>query len=413
MVSVPFMSEHNAAHLALFIPSLAGGGVARTTLHLAEAFVNRGHRVDLVLCRKTGPYLGQIPTGVRVIELQASPGWQGRLWALVADYTAFGALLLPILLPYKSQQTVPYLPALVHYLQRKRPTALFAAKTPANLAALWARRLAGVQTRVVISERTNLSRDVRGAKWKKWRWRFIAPVIHRVYPWADAIVSVSRGVAEDLSVAAALPRERIRTIYNPTVHPKIAEKARVPLEHPWFAPGAPPVLLGAGRLEVEKDFPTLLRAFSRVRAVRPMRLVILGEGRKRAELESLAATLGIATDVALPGFVDNPYAYMARAAVFALSSVWEGLGNVLIEALACGCPVVSTNCPSGPAEVLANGRYGPLVPVGDDAALARAILSVLEVPPDRDFLRARASLFSVERAAEQYLEVLLPNGCAS
>ncbi len=407
------MNEQNAAHLALFIPSLAGGGVARTTLHLAEAFVNRGHRVDLVLCRKTGPYLGQIPTGVRVIELQASPGWQGRLWALAADYAAFGALLLPILLPYKSQQTVPYLPALVHYLRRERPTVLFAAKTPANLAALWARRLAGVQTRVVISERTNLSRDVRGAKWKKWRWRFIAPVIHRVYPWADAIVSVAHGVAEDLAVAATLPRERIRTIYNPTVHPQIAEKARMPLEHPWFAPGAPPVLLGAGRLEVQKDFPTLLRAFSRVRAVRPMRLVILGEGRKRAELETFAATLGIAADVALPGFVDNPYAYMARAAVFALSSVWEGIGNVLIEALACGCPVVSTNCPSGPAEVLANGRYGPLVPVGDDAALARAILSVLEVPPDRDFLRARASLFSVERAAEQYLEVLLPNGCAS
>ncbi|MCS6924915.1 MAG: glycosyltransferase [Candidatus Binatia bacterium] len=400
------MCEQCSTHLALFLPSLAGGGVARATLHLAEAFVRRGYRVDLVLCRKTGPYVGYIPSGVGVVTL--SRGWQGRLWALSADYTACGALLLPILLPYKSQQTVPYLPALVRYLQRERPTALLAAKTPANLAALWARRLAGVPTRVVISERTTLSQEVRSTK--KWRWRFISPVLRRVYPWADAIVAVSHGVADDLALVAHLPRDSIRTIYNPTVHPQITEKARAPLSHPWFAPGTPPVLLGVGRLEAQKDFPTLLRAFARVRAARPLRLLILGEGRKRRELETLAKTLGVAADVALPGFVDNPYAYMARAAVFVLSSAWEGLSNVLIEALACGCPVVSTDCPSGSAEVLAHGRYGPLVPVGDDAALARAIVAVLDTPPDRDTLRARAACFSVERAVEQYLEVLLPPG---
>lgn len=401
---VPLTFMHTQAHFALFLPSLAGGGVARTMLHLAEAFVRRGSRVDLVLCQKTGPYVDHIPRGVEVVTLSRS--WQGRLWALSADYAACGALLLPILLPYKSQQTVPYLPALVRYLQRRRPTALLAAKTPANLAALWARRLAGVSTRVVISERTTLSREVGGRK--QWRWRFIVPVIRRVYPWADAIVSVSQGVADDLALVANLPREAIRTIYNPTVHPQIAEKARAPLEHPWFAPGAPPVVLGVGRLEEQKDFPTLLRAFARVRATRRLRLVILGEGRKRRELETLAATFGVAADVALPGFVGNPYAYMARAAVFVLSSTWEGIANVLIEALACGCPVVSTDCPSGPAEVLANGRYGLLVPVGDEAALARAIVTVLDTPPDRDALRARAASFSVERAVEEYLAVLLP-----
>lgn len=404
MVPRGFMGEQNAGHFALFLPSLAGGGVARAMLHLAEAFVHRGYRVDLVLCRKTGPYVGHIPSGVRVVTLSQS--WQGRLWALAADYTGCGALLLPILLPYKSPPTVPFLPALVRYLRRARPTALLAAKTPANLAALWARRLAGVPTRVVISERTTLSQEMRGTQ--KWRWRFIAPVVRRVYPWADAIVAVSHGVADDLAGIAKLPRDSIRPIYNPTVPPQIAEKARIPLDHPWFAPGAPPVILGVGRLEVQKDFPTLLRAFARVRAARPLRLIVLGEGRKRKELETLAVTLGVAADVALPGFVDNPYAYMARAAVFVLSSAWEGLSNVLIEALACGCPVVSTDCPSGSAEVLANGRYGPLVPVGDDAALARAIVTMLDTPPDRDLLRARAACFSIERAVEQYLEVLLP-----
>jgi len=143
-----------------------------------------------------------------------------------------------------------------------------------------------------------------------------------------------------------------------------------------------------------------------VRAVRPARLLILGEGKKRTTLEALARKLGVASDVGLPGFVDNPFAYMARAAVFVLSSAWEGFGNVVAEALACGCPVVSTDCPSGPAEILDGGAYGPLVPVGDDAALAKAILSVLETPPDPERLRARAALFSVDRVADQYLEVL-------
>jgi glycosyltransferase involved in cell wall biosynthesis len=158
---------------------------------------------------------------------------------------------------------------------------------------------------------------------------------------------------------------------------------------------------------VQKDFPTLLKAFARVRAVRPARLLILGEGKERTELEVLARELGVASDVALPGFVPNPFPHMMRASVFVLSSAWEGLPGVLIEAMACGCPVVSTDCPSGPAEILDGGVYGPLVPVGDDAALAKAILSVLETPPDPERLRARAALFSTDHAADQYLELLL------
>ena len=200
------------------------------------------------------------------------------------------------------------------------------------------------------------------------------------------------------------------TIYNPVVTAELVSQSRAPLDHPWLQLGAPPVILGVGRLHEQKDFPTLLRAFARVRAKREARLIILGEAKHaeyRTELTTLAAQLGIANDVMFPGFVDNPFAYMAHAAVFVLSSAWEGLPTVLIEALACGCPVVSTDCPSGPAEILENGKYGPLVPVGDDVALADAICSVLNTPPNRDWLRARGALFGVDHVADRYLGVLL------
>ena len=183
--------------------------------------------------------------------------------------------------------------------------------------------------------------------------------------------------------------------------------AREPVAHAWLRPGEPPVVLGVGKLSPQKGFDVLLRAFARVRAERPARLVILGEGPQRRALERLARELGIADDVSLPGFVANPFAWMARCAVFALSSRWEGLPSVLIEALACGCAVVSTDCPSGPAEILDGGAFGPLCPVGDAAALAGAILRVLEAPTAPARLRARAATFSVDAAADRYLEVLL------
>jgi glycosyltransferase involved in cell wall biosynthesis len=393
--------------IALFIPSLAGGGVARVILDLADAFVRRGHQVDLLLGQVAGPYVDQVPPHVTVVGLAQSPGL-GRVYALLANGKALRSLLRPILLPQQAPQVVQHLPSLVRYLRRGQPAVLFAAKTHTNLVALWARRLAKVRTRVVISERINLSQAVQG-KERKWRWRFIAPVVRHVYPWADGIIAVSNGVADDLSLFADIPRERITTVYNPVVTPELLAKAKAPLDHPWFQPGAPPVLLGVGRLTAQKDFSTLLRAFARVRSRREVRLMILGEGRhaeQRSELLALADSLGVAADVALPGFVDNPFAYMTRAAVFVLSSTREGLPGVLTQALACGCPVVSTDCPSGPAEILENGKYGPLVPVGDNEALANAILSVLDTPSDRERLRARAAMFSADRAVGQYLEVL-------
>jgi glycosyltransferase involved in cell wall biosynthesis len=233
-------------------------------------------------------------------------------------------------------------------------------------------------------------------------WRLCA----RWYAKADAAIAISRGLAGQLVETSGIIPERVFTIPNPVDAARIQALAREPFDHPWFARGAPPVILGVGKLEIQKDFPTLLRAFARLRVERPLRLAILGEGPQRDRLERLARDLAISGDVLLPGFQMNPFAWLARATVFVLSSAWEGASNALLEALACGCPSVSTNCVSGPSETLDGGRYGSLVPVGDDSALAEAIAQVLRSPQDRARLRVRAEEFSVDRAATAYLDVL-------
>ncbi|MDH4194356.1 MAG: glycosyltransferase [Nitrospirota bacterium] len=393
-------------HLAIFLPSLAGGGVARAMLYLSEAFADRNHRVDLILCQVSGPYLDSVSPKVKVIGLKGRAKWLGRLHALSADFGSLWSMLLPILLSSRPPKTIGYLPDLVDYLRREKPDTMFTAKTPANLTALWAGRLSGGTTRIVINEQTSLSPILKTSK--KWRWRFLAPLLRHVYPWADEILTVSDGVAEDLSLLTGIHRDRITTIYNPVAINQVQEKAGIQVDHPWFTPDALPVILGVGRLVPQKDFICLIKAFERVRAVRPARLVILGEGRIRNELEELSKALGLTQDISMPGFVENPFAFMARSSVFVLSSAWEGCPNVLIEALACGCPVVSTDCPSGPSEILKKGSFGPLVPVGDNKAMAEAILKVLDHPLDQEQLRARASEFEVGRISEKYLQLLLP-----
>jgi glycosyltransferase involved in cell wall biosynthesis len=234
----------------------------------------------------------------------------------------------------------------------------------------------------------------------------LTPLAARLlYPWADGIVSVSQGVAEDLAKVTKLPKKRINLIYNPVITPELFVKAREKLNHPWFQPGEPPVILAVGRLHLQKDYPTLLRAFLRVRQLRRCRLVILGEGPEKDNLSNLINELGLQADVAMLGFVDNPYAYMKSSAAFVLSSAWEGFGNVIAEALAVGTPVVSTNCESGPAEILANGKYGELTPVGDAKAMTEAIDRVLAgkiKQVDTDWLNQ----FKLETCAQKYLQVL-------
>lgn len=358
--------------LAVFASFSGAGGVERMLINLLRGFVALGQEVDLVLVRAESPHLARLPPQVNQVRLGTS-------------HTLLAA------------------PALAAYLRRRRPAALLAAKDRAGRTAVLARLLAGTDTPLLLRLGTNLS-TAMAERSRAEQWLRYAP-IRLLYPRIDRIVAVSEGVAEDTLRVARVPRERIRVIRNPVITPELQRQAREPCPHPWLAAGQPPVIMGAGRLQHQKDFPTLIRAFARVRAVRDCRLLIIGEGAARPALASLAAELGVAGDLALPGFQTNPYAYLARAALFVLSSRWEGSPNVLTEALALGVPVVSTDCPSGPVEILDRGRYGPLVPVGDPAAMAEAMLATLEAPLAADTLRAAVAEYEQMQSARRYLEV--------
>ncbi|MGH6903124.1 MAG: glycosyltransferase [Geminicoccaceae bacterium] len=393
--------------ISVFVATLAGGGLERTMVTIADGLARRGHRVDLLVCRRQGFLADKVPASVRVSELRPAPMWRARSWAVRADAGGVRQLLRPFLLTSKPPHSLAQLPALARHLMRDRPDVLLSAMPQENLVALQARALAGVRTRVIVTEHNTLSRRVAAAR--RANYRHLSPLIARQYPRAEAIVAVSRGVADDLAQAARLPRERIAVIYNPVVPHDVPARTAAPVPHPWLQDRQPPVVLGVGNLAPQKDFPTLIRAFARLRRSRSARLVILGGATdaaalhtRPAQLRRLAAELGVAEDVDLPGYVENPYPWMARAAVFVLSSTYEGFGNVLPEAMACGCPVVSTDCPSGPGEILDGGRFGRLVPVGDDGALADAIGRTLDDPPAPEMLRQRAGVFSVERAIDQY-----------
>lgn len=402
-------ARRDAAHIALFMPLLSGGGVQRVMLNLAAALTARGHRVDLVVCRANARAPERVvPTGVRLVTLKPAPSLWARLLAFKADPAGAGALLRPVLLPLKSGNKLRYLPDLTRYLRRERPHALISATSPANLSALWARRVARVPTGVVVSERNMLSSRVEHGS--KWRSRYLPPLVGRTYGFADAVVTVSQAVADDLAATAAIPRQRIIPLPNPIVTPALLEQTHLRPSHPWFVPDALPVVLGVGRLVPEKDFATLLRAFAQVRETRPARLMILGDGPQRSRLQRLCTELGITDAVTMPGWVDNPITYMTGAGVLVLASHWEGLPGVLIEALASGCPVVATDAPGGTAEILDHGAYGRLVRIGDVPAMAAAIVDTLERPPDSERLKARADEFSVERSARRYLEVLSASG---
>lgn len=362
----------NPRRLALFYGFFGGGGVERCLSNLAQGFLDRGFAVDLVLGRAGGPHLAQLPAALRRIDLDA-PRQLGRI------------------------------PKLTGYLRNERPAALLSAGHFTNEIAVCANALARCGTRVIVSEHNTLSRATRLNALNKRRLRLLSSRL--CYPWANGIVAVSEGVARDLAPIIGCELARIHVIYNPVITPELTAKAGADLDHAWFRPGEPPVLLGVGKLEGQKDFPTLIRAFAKVRAQRPARLIILGWGPDRSQLEALVKDAGLVSDVDLPGYVANPYAYMARAAAFVLSSAWEGLPTVLIEAMALGLPVVSTDCPSGPAEILCNGRYGRLTPVHDHHALAEAMLSVLS---DRTAPAAhqRLDAFKTDTVVQQYLEVM-------
>ncbi len=359
-------------HLAIFMHDLSGGGVERMRLALIAAFLGRGLRVTLLLHRRAGELSDAVPIGCEVVELG------GR-------------------------STLGDVPALSRFLRRARPDLLMSSLDHNNVAALLAARLSRTGVPVVICQHNALSAE---AGTMGWRYRAVPALYRLLAPRAAGIVAVSEGVADDMARATGLARDAITVIHNPVISAGFAARATEALPEPWA--GDPwmldrsvPLLVSAGRLVAQKDPETLLRAFALMPA--HARLLLLGRGELQGALEALVAELGLGERVRFAGFQPNPLPFIARADAFVLASRYEGLGNVLVEALGCGTPVASTDCPHGPSEILEGGRHGALAPVGDAHALAAAMLQALRVPPDEASLRLRAEQFTVERAVARHL----------
>jgi glycosyltransferase involved in cell wall biosynthesis len=366
--------------ISLFLDNMNEGGVQRATVNLARGFVALNIEVDIVLLNNTGPFLKQLPKGVRIVDLE-----RPRLRKSIVK--------------------------LAQYLNKRQPDALIASLHYNTEIAILSKLYARVHTKIAVCEHGSLSALPRVDPSLKNLSDLLglAPsnpttLVRLLYPFADRVIGVAKGTSEDVAMLIG-NSSKVHTIYNPVITPELFAQAQASVDCPWFQQNSVPVILATGRLEAQKDFTMLINAFAKVRKHQPARLMILGTGSQRLQLEELIRQLDLEADVALPGFVDNPYAYMSRAAVFALSSNWEGLGNVLIEAMASGVPVVSTDCKSGPAEILDDGKYGDLVPVGDTQAMADAILRVLSgqiKAIDPTWLEQ----FTIESVAKRYLEVL-------
>lgn len=359
--------------LALFLATSGHSGVDRIMKNFIAELGTKPVEVDLLQVEGHGPHLEALPENVRPIRL-GTRHVQSSLFRLA------------------------------NYLRTVRPDALLCDKDRVNRTAVLAAALAGFEGRLVVRVGTTVSKNLqrRGALHRLMQYWSI----RHLYRKAGAVVVPSHGAAEDLKSLAPFPPGFVRVLPSPVVSEHIVALGRQPVHHPWFAPGEPPVVLGAGELCERKDFATLIRAFAEVRKQRPCRLVILGKGKKRMALEKLAEDLGVADQVWFPGFVQNPYAYMAKAGVFVLSSTCEGLPVVLMEAMAVGTPVAATDCPSGPREILDNGKLGPLAPMKAPDKLAEAVIQVLEHPPDRQALKAAVAPYHVRQATEAYLRVL-------
>lgn len=365
--------------IVFFIPSMRGGGVEKKRIEIATELLRRGYAVIFLLIQKEGAYVEQVPDGVEVIELKS---YSKRYF-----------------------RTLLALPALVRYLKRQNPVVCFSSLTRNNtVAALATFFVNQAQTKIVVIEHIHLStmlQNTNGIKSKLMPF-----FMSLLYRRAHRVVGVSKGVTDDILKRLGLPKELCTTIYNPVDIDKIERLQTEQVDTTIMYPDQR-YIIGVGRLTPQKNFALLVDAFAEVsKHDTQLRLLILGEGPLRNKLEQQVFDLGLTEKVTMPGFVDNPYAYMARAEVFVLSSDWEGFGNVIVEALACGTSVVSTDCPSGPAEILQDGKYGSLVLVYDIYELGKAIQMELESPTtSATELKSRAQNFAVEKITDQYLEL--------
>lgn len=350
--------------LTLFLPTLRGGGAERVMVSLANWFGRHSVSVEVLLFSREGRYLESVDEAVEVADLGIGMRWYLYLFGI---------------------------PGYLRHLRSKRPKAVVISGHSTFLVGIVARWF--VKHRIIVVCHNTVSEEGR-----------LSRLVPRfLYRYADHVVAVSRGVARDLSRYGRISRERIHVIHNPVDLDAIDEALEAPTPHPWLRDATVPVVLGVGRLSAQKRFDCLIRAIARIREKSPIRLIVVGEGPRHDDLRELVRNVGLVEDVRFVGFDDNPYAYMRDASVFVLSSDFEGFGMVVLEALACGCPVVSTDCPSGPAEILEDGRWGSLVPVGDVESLAAAIEEAASRGRTEEKSRERAEQFSVGESARKYI----------
>jgi len=374
-------SKSRPKFITFFLPALSGGGAERAILNLAIELNKKGYKVNFFLVHKIGAYLKYVPEEIQILSFEGLIGKRFKM----------------------PQSIIP----LIHYLKKEKPDVLLSAMNPCNFIAIIAKLISKAQTKIAINEQNTFSSEIQHTSW--FRKKIDPYLIKFLYPKADFIIAVSKGVADDLSKISGIPKNKINIIYNPVNVAEISEKSKEKILHPFFQEKSNGIIINVANLNKQKNHLLLIETFSILRKIRDVRLIILGEGEERKNLEKIINKLNLWEFISMPGFVENPYAYIAQSNVFVLSSLYEGLPTVLIEAMACGTSIVSTDCPSGPAEILENGQYGKLVPINDPEALAEAIKETLDNPINPQVLRERANYFSTEKAADRYLELLFKN----
>ncbi len=370
-------SKNTPMKISLVTANLRGGGAERMMVNLANGFAERGYITDLILCSAEGPYLKDIARNVNLVD-------------------------------FKSPRVVFSVHKLAAYLKKVKPDILISTLNRVNIASIIARRISGVDTKVILREASTFSVYAQ-ANTSLWD-RIIDMVSSKLYKYGDGIAAVSEGVAGDLINNLKLPPGKVKVVFNPVVDKKLFELASEKPDHPFINNKEYPLIISAGRFSIQKDFPVLIKAFNEVCRQKEARLIILGEyneGEEQYEtIKQLVKNFNLEKKVSFPGFMKNPFSYISNADCFVLSSKWEGLPGVLIQALACGTPVVSTDCKSGPSEILKNGEFGALVPVGDFNALAEKIIETINKQREREKLIKRAEDFSKDNCLDKYINLI-------
>lgn len=392
----------NKKKISLFVSTLAGGGAEKIMLELGKEFLKTGFNVDLILIEKKGPYLKEVPDNIKIVELGESFLSLKYLRIYHLRYKSLKTLIQLSHLIIGTGILFSVFP-LMDYLKKKKPDVLLSTLTEPNIIAILAKMIQDSDCRLVIRIANYFSYSL-----KRKRIRLLAKSLYQKTGIIDKIIAISQGVKDDLTQNLKIPSEKISVVYNPiNLDDIIIKKNEEVTSLRWLNYKRDfKVVLGVGRFVKQKALDDLVRAFYFVRQSRNVKLIILGEGEERTKIADLIKTLNLEQDVYLPGFVDNPYAYISKVDVFVLSSKWEGFGNVILESLSCGTSVVSTDCPSGPSEILENGKYGKLIPVGDINAMAKAIESVLETPFNPELLKRRAADFDKSKVIQEYLKFM-------